>query len=94
MAQHFEGDTKKFTLTAFISFATVFCVLMLFMRCHGDYKPSGGGHGAATESHSSGGSHNEGHDAATHDSTTHHKDSTSHSTEKQKTTEHKDEAHH
>lgn len=47
MAQHFEGDTKKFTLTAFISFAAVFCVLMLFMQCHGDYKPSSGGHHAA-----------------------------------------------
>jgi hypothetical protein len=47
MAQHFEGDTKKFTLTAFTSFAAVFCILMLFMQCHGDYKASGGGHHAA-----------------------------------------------
>lgn len=37
MAQYLEGDTKKFTLTAFLSFATVFCMLMLFMRCHGNY---------------------------------------------------------
>jgi hypothetical protein len=42
--EHFEGDTKKFTLTAFLSFATVFCVLMLFMRCHGSYKPNSAAH--------------------------------------------------
>lgn len=92
MAQHFEGDTKKFTLTVFLSFATVFCVIMLFMRCHGDYHPGGGSHGAAnghkTEvhgtSHGSGDAHSAG---ATNDSTTNHKDSTSHPTE------HKDSAH-
>lgn len=47
MSQHFEGDTKKFTVTAFSSFATVFCVVMLFMNCHGDYNPGGGEHHAA-----------------------------------------------
>lgn len=44
--EHFEGDTKKFTLTALLSFAAVFCILMLFMRCHGDYKPVDGNHHA------------------------------------------------
>ena len=40
--QHFDhDDTKKFTLTAFLSFVTVFCFLMLMMNCHGDYKPGG-----------------------------------------------------
>lgn len=99
MAQHFEGDTKKFTLTAFLSFATVFCVVMLFMRCHGDYKPGGGAHGAASEhkseahgtSHGTGDAHSGG---ATHDSTaTHHGDSTTHSTE-HKDTSHANGAHH
>ena len=60
MAQHFEGDTKKFTLTAFTSFAAVFCILMLFMQCHGDYKPSGGHRSAgAAEHHEAAGGHHE-----------------------------------
>lgn len=98
MAQHFEGDTKKFTLTAFLSFATVFCVVMLFMRCHGDYKPGGGAHGAATEHKSEVHGTTHGSDAhsagAAHDSTaTHHGDSTTHSTEHKDTT-HANGAHH
>lgn len=60
MAQHFTGDTKKFTLTAFLSFAIIFCLLVLMANCHGPYHPAGsahgnkGGHGTehkATESH-------------------------------------------
>ncbi|MBX2931540.1 MAG: hypothetical protein KF781_06320 [Chitinophagaceae bacterium] len=35
---NFEGDTKKFTLTAFVSFAVVFVFLVLFSCCHGDYR--------------------------------------------------------
>jgi hypothetical protein len=54
--EHFEGDTKKFTLIAFLSFATVFCLLMLFMQCTGDYKSSAKSHEAVeTEHHESGG---------------------------------------
>lgn len=50
MAQHFEGDTKKFTLTAFLSFATVFCILILFMQCHGNYEPKNAHSGSKHES--------------------------------------------
>jgi hypothetical protein len=32
-------DTKKFTLTAFIAFVTVFCILMLMMQWQGEFKP-------------------------------------------------------
>lgn len=51
--QHFdEGSIRKYTLTAFLSFVTVFCFLMLMMQCHGDFVPGHGeGHGAATEAH-------------------------------------------
>lgn len=90
MAQHFEGDTKKFTLTAFTSFAAVFCILMLFMQCHGDYKPSGGGHhaaGAAEHHEATGAGH---HETVAKDSTHAAKD-TSHTATKD-TTNH--EAHH
>ena len=47
MSKHeFEStDTRKFTLTAFLSFVVVFFFLMLMMNCHGDFKP-GGGHDA------------------------------------------------
>lgn len=38
--QHFdEGSIRKYTLTAFLSFVTVFCFLMLMMQCHGDFHP-------------------------------------------------------
>lgn len=52
--QHFdEGSIRKYTLTAFLSFVTVFCFLMLMMQCHGDFVPGhGGGHEAATSTHS------------------------------------------
>ena len=88
MAQHFEGDTKKFTLTAFTSFAAVFCILMLFMQCHGDYKASGGHHAAgAAEHHEAAGGH---HEAAGKDTSHAAKDS-SHSAPKDTT---HGEAHH
>ena len=32
-----EGSIRKYTLTAFLSFVTVFCFLMLMMQCHGDF---------------------------------------------------------
>ncbi|HMZ45970.1 MAG TPA: hypothetical protein PKG56_03070 [Chitinophagaceae bacterium] len=50
---HFEGDSKKFTLTAILSFAIVFCFLALFSRCNGDYKTdkSAGSHTPATKEH-------------------------------------------
>ena len=53
--QHFdEGSISKYTLTAFLSFVTVFCFLMLMMQCHGDFMPGhGGGHDAAAGSHGS-----------------------------------------
>lgn len=53
MSEHSQepDDSRKFTLTAFISFATVFCFLMLMMNCHGDFVPGdphkGGHHDAA-----------------------------------------------
>ncbi len=52
--QHFDEDSvKKFTLTGFLAFAVVFSVLMLMMRCHGDFVPitENGHSAAATESH-------------------------------------------
>jgi outer membrane protein OmpA-like peptidoglycan-associated protein len=51
MARHeFEStDTKKFTLTAFASFVTVFLFLMLMMNCSGSFKPGGAEHAEATE---------------------------------------------
>lgn len=77
MAQHFEGDTKKFTITAFLSFAIVFCVLILFMQCHGDYissasqQHSGSGTEHKVTTHSSDSTHHS-------DTSTHHSDSTAH----------------
>lgn len=85
MAQHhFEGDTKKFTLTAFLSFALVFCLLVLFSNCHGDFKPGGAAHHAAgghdTEQHHNN-SGNSSHTATPQDTThTHGVDSSSHGT--------------
>ena len=39
--QHFDDDSlKKFTLSGFLAFAAVFSVLMLMMRCHGDFVPT------------------------------------------------------
>ena len=39
MSEQFESeDSKKFTLTAFLSFAVVFVFLMLMTTCHGTYK--------------------------------------------------------
>ena len=77
MAQHFEGDTKKFTLTAFLSFAIVFCVLILFMQCHGDYVSSASHHNSASGAAHTGATHSS--DSTHHsDTTKHHSDSTSH----------------
>jgi len=36
---HQEDDTRSFTLTAFLSFAAVFCFLLLMAQCHGPFKP-------------------------------------------------------
>jgi hypothetical protein len=33
------GDTKKFTVTAFLSFAVVFAFLMLMAQCKGPFHP-------------------------------------------------------
>jgi hypothetical protein len=35
-----SGDTKQFTITAFLAFAVVFAFLMLLSLWHGDFKPS------------------------------------------------------
>jgi outer membrane protein OmpA-like peptidoglycan-associated protein len=43
-------DTKKFTLTAFLSFVTVFFFLMIMMNCSGSFKPGGAEH-EATKAH-------------------------------------------
>ena len=41
-SQHFdEGSIRKYTLSAFLGFVAVFCLLMLMMQCHGDFKPVG-----------------------------------------------------
>ncbi len=42
-------DTKKFTLTAFLSFVTVFFFLMIMMNCSGSFKPGGAEHEATKE---------------------------------------------
>ncbi len=31
------GDSRRFTLTIFLSFAVVFVFVVLMMRCHGDF---------------------------------------------------------
>ncbi|WP_298296499.1 hypothetical protein [Hydrotalea sp.] len=36
---HQEEDTKKFTLTIFLSFVVVFCFLVLMAQCKGPYHP-------------------------------------------------------
>lgn len=43
-----EGDSKKFTVTAFTAFVVVFAFLMLMQRCHGKFVPNAP---AATEEH-------------------------------------------
>jgi len=35
------GVIKNYTLTSFISFAIIFCLLVLFATCHGPYKKVG-----------------------------------------------------
>jgi len=32
------GIIKNYTLTAFLSFTLIFCCLVLFSTCHGEYK--------------------------------------------------------
>ncbi|HWB27372.1 MAG TPA: hypothetical protein VG738_17980 [Chitinophagaceae bacterium] len=34
-----EGDSKKFTATAFFAFAVVFAFVMLLSQCKGPFKP-------------------------------------------------------
>jgi len=38
-----SGDTKKFTLTAFLAFVIVFAFVMLMSQCKGDFKPAATG---------------------------------------------------
>jgi len=59
MSNHeFEAaDPRKFTLTAILSFVTVFFFLMLMMTCHGDFMPGASVHAEGAE-----------HAAATHES--------------------------
>ena len=50
MSNHHEGDSKSFTLPAFLAFALVFCLFVLMSNCSGPYVPynaHGGDH--ATE---------------------------------------------
>jgi|GEM_PF-2084664 len=87
-SHHHEGDSKSFSLPVFLSFALVFCVLVLMAQCHGPYKPynlhGGGEH--ATE-HKAGGHAPEheskeapahetktepAHETGAHDTTEHH----------------------
>jgi len=46
-----EGDSKKFTVTAFTAFVVVFVFVMLFSQCHGPFVPnaSSEGHAPAAE---------------------------------------------
>ena len=46
-----DGDTSKFTVTAFLAFVVVFAFVLLMSQCHGDFKPlvSGEGSTAAAE---------------------------------------------
>lgn len=39
MSNHHEGDSKSFTLPAFLAFALVFCLFVLMSNCSGPYKP-------------------------------------------------------
>ena len=58
---HFdEHSIKKYTLTIFLTFALLFCILVLMMQWHGDFKP-GANHEAVATEH--GGGHTE---ASTH----------------------------
>ncbi len=62
MSDHSQepNDSRKYTLTAFLAFATVFCLLMLMMTCHGNFVP-GGAHGSNHDENAT--TH---HDADTH----------------------------
>ncbi|MDE3235189.1 MAG: hypothetical protein KGO81_04470 [Bacteroidota bacterium] len=57
MSEHHHdegGVVKSFTLTAFLSFALIFCVLLLMSTCHGPFKGFGKEKAATeqtTESH-------------------------------------------
>ncbi len=35
-----SGDTKKFTVTAFLAFAIVFAFVLLMSQCKGPFKPA------------------------------------------------------
>jgi outer membrane protein OmpA-like peptidoglycan-associated protein len=61
------NDSRKFTITAILSFAIVFCFLMLMMNCHGDFQP--GGHGAA---HNTDHGNTSNHSGTTHEDGAHH----------------------
>lgn len=52
-----EGDSKKFTVTAFIAFVTVFVFVLLLSQCHGPFVPnaSSQGHAPAAEHEKAGG---------------------------------------
>lgn len=59
---HFdEHSIKKYTLTIFLAFAAVFCLLVLLMQWHGDFVP-GGSHAAVTVTE---GEHSDAHAAST-----------------------------
>jgi hypothetical protein len=57
---HFdEHSIKKYTLTIFLTFALMFCILVLMMQWHGDFKPAANHeavieHGSHTETSSEG----------------------------------------
>ncbi len=42
------GDTKQFTVTAFLAFVIVFVFVLLMSQCHGNFKPPVAGGADAT----------------------------------------------
>lgn len=51
---HHQSDTgvvKNFTLTAFLSFAIMFCLFVLLSNCKGNFVVKAEHHGSATEQH-------------------------------------------
>lgn len=65
----FSPNPTKYTVTAIFSFLCIFALLMLFMRCHGDYSPNAN-HNSNTHAATT--------NSAEHDATTKHEAAATH----------------
>jgi len=69
--EHSESKPIKYTAFAVFSFVTVFCLLMLFRQCEGDYMKhdAGASHGSKTHDQNAPAKHEEHAASSEHDAT-------------------------